>query len=41
LTVGLAYTGLIDDLAVFNRELDDAEARAVFQLPGGIGSLPR
>jgi hypothetical protein len=41
LTVGLAYTGLIDDLAVFNRELDDAEARAVFALPGGIASLPR
>ena len=41
LTVGLAYTGFIDDLAVFNRELDDAEARAVFGLPGGIASLPR
>jgi hypothetical protein len=41
LTVGLAYTGLIDDLALFNRELNDAEAQAIFALPGGIASLPR
>ncbi|MFM9079432.1 MAG: LamG-like jellyroll fold domain-containing protein [Opitutaceae bacterium] len=41
LTVGLAYTGLIDDLAVFNRELDDAEAAAVFALPRGIAGLAR
>lgn len=41
LTVGLAYVGLIDDLAVFNRELDDAEAAAVFNLPGGVSGLSR
>lgn len=41
LTIGLAYVGLIDDLAVFNRELDDREAAAVHALPNGIASLPR
>jgi Concanavalin A-like lectin/glucanases superfamily len=41
LTVGLAYTGFIDDLAVFNRELDDAEAATIFALPRGIAGLNR
>ncbi|MEY4088862.1 MAG: hypothetical protein RJB55_1133 [Verrucomicrobiota bacterium] len=41
LTVGLAYTGFIDDLAVFNRELDDAEAATIFALPRGIAGLTR
>ena len=40
-TVGLAYVGLIDDLAVFNRELNDAEAAALFALPRGVAGLPR
>jgi hypothetical protein len=39
LTVGLAYTGFIDDLAVFNRELTDAEAQLVFSLRDGIREL--
>lgn len=39
LTLGLNYTGLIDDLAVFDRELTPAEARAVFALPRGIAHL--
>ncbi len=40
LTLGLNYTGLIDDVAVFSRELTAAEVRAVFSLPRGIASLP-
>ena len=39
LTLGLNYTGLIDDVAVFNRELTPAEARAVFSLSRGITRL--
>jgi hypothetical protein len=39
LTVGLAYTGFIDDLAVFDRELTDAEAQTVFSLRAGISEL--
>ncbi len=39
LTLGLNYTGLIDDVAVFNRELNPAEARTVFSLPRGITAL--
>ena len=39
LTIGLAYTGFIDDLAVFDRELTDAEAQAVFALKSGITEL--
>jgi hypothetical protein len=39
LTLGLNYTGLIDDVAVFDRELTPAEARTVFQLPRGIATL--
>jgi hypothetical protein len=39
LTLGLNYTGLIDDLAVFDRELTAAEARAIFSLPHGIATL--
>jgi hypothetical protein len=39
LALGLNYTGLIDDLAVFDRELDPAEARAIFSLPRGIADL--
>jgi hypothetical protein len=39
LTLGYAYTGFIDDVAVFNRELTEAEARTVFALPKGIAGL--
>lgn len=39
LTLGLNYTGLIDDLAVFDRELTAAEARTIFSLPHGISTL--
>jgi hypothetical protein len=39
LTLGLNYTGLIDDVAVFSRELTAAEVRTVFQLPRGITEL--
>ena len=39
LTLGLNYTGLIDDLAVFDRELTAAEARTIFSLPRGISTL--
>lgn len=39
LTLGLNYTGLIDDVAIFDRELTPAEARTVFSLPRGITAL--
>jgi len=39
LTLGYAYTGFIDDLAVFNRELTDADAQTVFALRNGIADL--
>lgn len=39
LTLGLNYVGLVDDVAVFDRELSAEEARAVFALPRGIASL--
>lgn len=39
LTLGLNYTGFIDDFAIFDRELTDDEVRAVYALPKGIGSL--
>jgi len=39
LTLGLNYTGFIDDVAVFSRELTAAEVRAVFSLSRGIASL--
>jgi hypothetical protein len=39
LTVGLWYIGFIDDLAVFNRELTDAEVQTVYALRNGIADL--
>ena len=39
LTLGLAYVGFIDDLAIFDRELTDDEVRAVHALPKGIAEL--
>ena len=39
LVLGAAYVGHLDDLAVFDRALDDAEVQQLFQLPGGASSL--
>lgn len=39
LTLGLNYTGQLDDLAVFDRELDAAEVRTLHALPRGIAGL--
>ncbi len=39
LTLGLSYIGYIDDLAVFNRNLTDAEVADVFALKRGIVEL--
>jgi len=39
LTIGLWYIGFIDDLAVFNRELSEAEVQTVYGLRSGIGEL--
>ena len=39
LTLGLSYVGFIDDLGVFDRELTESEARAVYSLPKGIAEL--
>jgi len=37
--LGIAYTGLFDDLAFFNRALTTAEVEQLFALPGGITEL--
>jgi hypothetical protein len=39
LVLGAAYVGRIDDLAVFNRALGDAEVARLHQLEGGVKSL--
>lgn len=39
LVLGASYVGHIDDLAVFDRALSDAEAAALHALEGGVGSL--
>jgi hypothetical protein len=39
LTLGLNYVGFLDDVAVFNRALTDAEVRALHRLPQGVGAL--
>jgi hypothetical protein len=39
LVLGAAYVGHMDDLAVFNRALTDAEVRQVFALKNGIKDL--
>lgn len=39
LVLGASYVGYLDDLAVFNRALTDAEVHQVFQLKGGIAEL--
>lgn len=39
LTLGYSYVGLLDDIALFNRALTDAEVRTVFGLGNGIADL--
>ena len=39
--LGLSYTGLMDDLAIFNRALTEGEIQALRALPGGVGDLHR
>jgi hypothetical protein len=39
LVLGAAYVGLMDDLAVFNRALTDAEVKQVYALKNGIKDL--
>jgi hypothetical protein len=41
LVLGAAYVGYMDDLAVFNRALTEAEITQLHQLPGGAGQLHR
>jgi len=40
LTLGLSYTGWIDDVAVFNRPLSADEVRTIHGLKDGLKSLP-
>ncbi len=37
--LGLGYTGLMDELSIFNRALSAEEAKALYQLEGGIKSI--
>lgn len=39
LVLGAAYVGHLDDLAVFDRALSDAEVGQLYQLEGGVASL--
>lgn len=39
LVLGASYVGHLDDLAVFNRALSDAEVMQLYKLEGGVGSL--
>jgi hypothetical protein len=39
LVLGASYVGHMDDLAVFNRALSDAEVEQLFDLKGGIADL--
>lgn len=39
LTLGLNYTGLLDDIAIFKRALSDEEVARVFRLSRGIAEL--
>jgi hypothetical protein len=41
IALGLSYIGLLDELAIFNRALSDAEIRALYALDGGVASLRR
>ena len=37
--LGISYTGLLDELAFFNRALTAAEVRQLFAVPGGVATL--
>jgi hypothetical protein len=39
--LGLGYIGLLDELTIFNRRLDDGEVRSLHALSAGVGSLIR
>jgi hypothetical protein len=39
IAMGLGYIGLLDELAVFNRSLSDAEVAALYRLERGIATL--
>lgn len=39
--LGVAYVGLFDEVALFNRELNEAEVRALYGLKKGVASLKR
>lgn len=41
LTLGLNYTGLLDELAVFNRPLSAGEVKAIHSAPGGMREVLR
>ena len=41
LTLGLSYIGMLDDLAVFNRPLTDAEVKAIHQAARSLSRLLR
>jgi hypothetical protein len=38
-TLGLSYIGMLDDLAIFNRPLTDAEVKAIYSAPQGLSGL--
>ena len=38
-TLGLSYIGMLDDLAIFNRPLTDAEVKAIYEAPKGLDGL--
>ena len=39
LVIGASYVGFLDDLAVFDRALSDAEVEQLYRLEGGVGAL--
>jgi hypothetical protein len=39
LTLGLSYIGMLDDLAVFNRPLTEAEVKAIYDAPGDLAKV--
>lgn len=39
IALGLNYIGSLDELAIFNRALSEAEIRTLHELPRGVGSL--
>lgn len=41
IALGVAYNGLVDELAIFNRALSDEEIRTLHALPGGVSTLKR